>query len=152
MASKIEMAIMALLVIAIIVPSSISAYMIGIVNDRLKSIEETIKPPTPVTPTKLLRVGFAWPTMIDPAVGSDYSSSTSFTNLYDPFVFPTTTGDVKAWVAANWTVSTDGLTWTFTIRSDIKFHSNRTLKAEDVRFTMERLITIGEGYSYLFSP
>lgn len=101
---------------------------------------------------RLLRVGFAWPTYIDPAVGSDYSSSTAFTNLYDPLVFPTTTGDVKPWVAENWTVSTDGLTWTFTLRDDITFPSGRKLKADDVLFSMERLITIGEGYSYLFSP
>jgi len=101
---------------------------------------------------RLLRVGFAWPTYIDPAVGSDYSSSTAFTNLYDPLVFPTTTGDVKPWVAENWTMSEDGLTWNFTLRDDITFHSGRPLKAEDVLFSMERLITIGEGYAYLFSP
>lgn len=85
-------------------------------------------------------------------MGSDYSSSTSFTNLYDPLVFPITTGEVKPWVAKNWTVSEDGLTWTFTIRDDIKFHSGRPLKADDVLFSMERLIRIGEGFSYLFSP
>lgn len=101
---------------------------------------------------RLLRVGFAWPTKIDPAVGSDYSSSTAFTNLYDPLVFPTTTGDVKPWVAENWTVSEDGLTWNFTLRDDITFHSGRPLKADDVLFSMERLITIGVGYGYLFSP
>jgi len=146
MASKIDMAIAALLIIAIIVPSGIGAYMIG----KLSSIEDALKPPA--APTKLLRVGFAWPTFIDPAVGSDYSSSTAFTNLYDPLLFPTTTGDVKPWVATNWTVSTDGLTWTFTLNDSIKFHSGRPLKADDVLYSMERLITIGEGYAYLFSP
>jgi len=146
MASKFEITIVVLLIIAIITPSAISAYMIG----KLSSIEDALKPPP--APLKLLRVGFAWPTFIDPAVGSDYSSSTAFTNLYDPLLFPTTTGDVKPWVAENWTVSEDGLTWTFTLRDDIKFHSGRQLKADDVLFSMERLITIGEGYAYLFSP
>ncbi|MFB0513966.1 MAG: ABC transporter substrate-binding protein [Candidatus Bathyarchaeia archaeon] len=146
MASKIDITIVVLLIIAIITPSAISAYVIG----RLNSIEEAVKPPP--APAKLLRVGFAWPTYIDPAVGSDYSSSTAFTNLYDPLVFPTTTGDVKPWVAEDWTVSADGLTWTFTLNDNITFHSGRQLKADDVLFSMERLITIGEGYAYLFSP
>ncbi|MDH5374231.1 MAG: ABC transporter substrate-binding protein [Candidatus Bathyarchaeota archaeon] len=102
--------------------------------------------------TKLLRVGFAWPTFIDPAVGSDYSSSTAFTNLYDPLVFPTTTGEVKPWIVESWTTSQNGLNWTFTLRDDVTFHSGRQLKADDVLFSMERLITIGQGYAYLFSP
>ena len=150
MNSNINTMIVVLLIIAIITPSAITAYMIGTVNNRLSSIEDALKPPP--APTKLLRVGFAWPTFIDPAVGSDYSSSTAFTNLYDPLVFPTTTGEVKPWVAENWTVSEDGLTWTFTLNNTITFHSGRQLKADDVLFSMERLITIGEGYAYLFSP
>jgi len=85
-------------------------------------------------------------------VGSDYSSSTSFTNLYDPLVFPTPDGYVKPWVAESWNVSDDGLVWTFKIRKGIKFHSGRELTAEDVAFSMKRLLTIGEGYAYIFLP
>jgi peptide/nickel transport system substrate-binding protein len=152
MASKTEMAIIALVIIAIIVPSSISAYMIGAINERLANIEELLTPTPPVTPTKILRFGEAWPTFIDPAVGSDYSSSVCHVNLYDPLVFPTTTGDVKPWIATNWTVSEDGLTWNFTIKSGVKFHSGRELTSEDVLFSMNRTVRIGEGFSYLFSP
>ncbi len=103
-------------------------------------------------PERVLRVGFAWPTYIDPAVGSDFSSSASLCNLYDPLVWPTPEGDVEPWVAESWTSSADGLEWTFTIRKGIKFHTGNELTAEDVEFTMERLLTIGEGYSYLFAP
>ncbi|MDH5690125.1 MAG: ABC transporter substrate-binding protein, partial [Candidatus Bathyarchaeota archaeon] len=101
---------------------------------------------------KLLRVGFAWPTEPDPAVGSDYSSSTTFTALYDPLVYPTSAGTIIPWVAENWTISSDGLTWNFTIRKGITFHSGRELNASDVAFTMDRMITIGQGYGYLFIP
>ena len=37
---------------------------------------------------KALRITFSWPTFIDPAVGDDFSSSTSLANLYDTLVFP----------------------------------------------------------------
>lgn len=70
----------------------------------------------------VLRVTFAWPTYIDPAVGSDFSSSSSFVNLYDTLVYPDTKGDPLPHVATAWEASTDGLTWTFHLRNDVKFH------------------------------
>ena len=108
--------------------------------------------PPPPSPERVLRVGYAWPTYIDPAVGSDMSSSASLCNLYDPLVWPTPEGDVEPWVAESWTSSPDGLVWTFTIRTGIKFHTGNELTAEDVAFSMERLLAIGMGYSYLFTP
>jgi len=112
--------------------------------------------PTPTatpTPTKtVLRMGFAWPCYIDPAVGSDECSSSALVNLYDPLIFPTPEGDLKVWLAESWTISADGLVYTLKIRSGTKFHSGQQLTAEDVKFSMDRIITIGEGYAYLFSP
>lgn len=118
-------------------------------------------PATPATPSvtasprpteRVLRVGFAWPTYIDPAVGSDFSSTHAITNLYDPLVYPTADGGVIPWVAERWEVSEDGLTWTFYIRKGIKFHSGRELTAEDVAFSMKRMLIIGEGFAYLWAP
>jgi len=106
----------------------------------------------PTAKKTILRVAQAWPCYIDPAVGSDYVSSTSITNLYDPLIWPGTDGTPKPWVATNWTVSNDGLTWTFSIRKGIKFHSGRELTANDVAFSMKRLMTIGQGFAYLFIP
>ncbi|MGA2767014.1 MAG: ABC transporter substrate-binding protein [Candidatus Bathyarchaeia archaeon] len=99
-----------------------------------------------------LRIGWGGYTICDPGVGTDFSSSAAEINLYDPLVYPTTTGDVKPWVAENWTSSPDGLSWTFNIKQGIKFHTGRELTAEDVAFSMRRLVTIGEGYGYIFSP
>ncbi len=98
-----------------------------------------------------LRVTFAWPTYLDPAVGSDFSSSSSFVNLYDTLVYPTPEGGVKPNVAESWETTSDGLTWTFSLRKGIKFHDGSELTAEDVAFTMDRIIAIGEGYGYMFA-
>jgi len=98
----------------------------------------------------LLRVGFSWPTYIDPAVGFDFSSSSAIVNLYDSLVYPTADGTVVAHAATSWTVSDDNLTYTFNIRPGIMFHTGGEMTAEDVKFSMDRLLAIGEGYSYLF--
>jgi peptide/nickel transport system substrate-binding protein len=98
----------------------------------------------------MLRVTYAWPTYADPAVGSDYSSSSTFVNLYDSLVYPTLEGDVKPHLAEVWESSDDGLIWTFYLRKGINFHDGTELTAEDVKFSMDRLLTIGEGYGYLF--
>ncbi|MCS7241888.1 ABC transporter substrate-binding protein [Candidatus Caldatribacterium sp.] len=102
--------------------------------------------------TKIVRFTEAWPTYIDPAIAADFSSSVSVANLYDTLVFPTYDGEVVPHLAESWEVSGDGLTYTFYLRKGVKFHNGEELKAEDVVFSMERLLAIGQGYSYIFKP
>lgn len=97
-----------------------------------------------------LRVTWPYPCYIDPAVGSDFVSSASHVNLYDPLVFPDIKGNPQPHIAKSWEASSDGLNWTFYLRSGIKFHDGTELTAEDVKFSMDRLLTIGEGFAYLF--
>ena len=116
--------------------------------------KEAVVEPAPEVAIELkkeLRVTFAWPTYIDPAVGSDFSSSSAFVNLYDTLVYPTSTGGVEPHVAERWDASADGLTWTFYLRKGVKFHDGSELTAEDVAFSMDRLIAIGEGNAYLYA-
>lgn len=96
-----------------------------------------------------LRITFSWPNRIDPAVGNDYASSSSLANLYDTLIFPNAKGGADPWVAESWDISSDGLTYTFKLRNDVKFHDGSPLKASDVVFSYDRLKTIGEGYGYL---
>jgi len=97
-----------------------------------------------------LRATFAWPTFIDPAVGSDFSSTSSLCNLYDTLVFPNTAGGVDPYLAESWETSADGLTWTFHLKQGVKFHNGSELTASDVAFSMNRLLEIGEGLAYVF--
>ncbi len=110
---------------------------------------EATEPPPPPEKT-VLRATFAWPTYIDPAVGSDFSSTSSLVNLYDTLVFPNTEGGVDPWVAESWDVSDDGLTWTFNLREGVIFHNGSELTASDVAFSMNRMLEIGEGLAYVF--
>ncbi|MDQ7828107.1 MAG: ABC transporter substrate-binding protein [Armatimonadota bacterium] len=43
-------------------------------------------------------------------------------------------------LATRWQVSRDGLTYTFTLRSGVRFHDGTPLTAEAVKFTLERLL------------
>ena len=114
----------------------------------------TPPPPEPTTPLppekRVLRFTNAWPTYIDPAVGSDFSSTSSLVNLYDSLVFPNTEGGVDPWVAESWDISEDGLTWTFHLKEGVMFHNGTELTASDVAFSMNRILEIGEGLAYVF--
>ncbi len=110
--------------------------------------------PSPTATTakeKIIRQTNSWPLVMDPGVGSDYTASEMFCNLYDSLVFPNVDGSVKPWVATSWDISTDGLKYTFTLREDVKFHSGNPLTADDVVFSLNRMLAIGEGYGYLFT-
>jgi peptide/nickel transport system substrate-binding protein len=111
--------------------------------------------PAPASETvageRMLRVTFSWPLYADPAVGSDYASSTALVNLYDTLIFPTADGGSDPWLAESWDISPDGITYTFHLRQGVKFHDGTELQASDVVYSYNRLKTIGEGYAYLIS-
>ncbi|MEM3015558.1 MAG: ABC transporter substrate-binding protein [Nitrososphaerota archaeon] len=137
---KLTVALVAVVLIAVV-----AAVSLLVLNTSLLG-------PTQQQRERLLRVSFANVPYMDPAVGSDEASSVYFLNVYDTLVYPNKDGTVRPHVAEKWEVSGDGMTWTFTLRQGVKFHSGRELKAEDVVFSLRRMITIGEGYGYLFKP
>jgi peptide/nickel transport system substrate-binding protein len=49
----------------------------------------------------------------------------------------------KPAVAEKWDLSADGMTWTFTIRKDMKFTDGSPLTAEDVAFTFSQIVNAG---------
>jgi peptide/nickel transport system substrate-binding protein len=121
-------------------------------TEAAPATEEAAATEEPMAPTGgVLRVTFSWPTFIDPAVGSDFSSSTSLANIYDTLIFPNAKGGVDPWLAESWEISDDGLTYTFKLREGVKFHDGSELQASDVVYSFNRLQEIGEGYAYLIT-
>jgi len=88
---------------------------------------------------------------IDPAKGTDYTQTMALLNMYDGLVFPNADGDLVPHLATDWSVSDDNLTYTFQIREDATFHSGNSVRAEDVKFTVERFFDINQGYASLLS-
>lgn len=86
---------------------------------------------------------------IDPSKGTDYTQTMALLNLYDGLVFPDSDGNLQPHLAEDWTVSDDSKTYTFKLREDATFHSGNPVRAEDVKFTVERFYDIDQGYSSL---
>ncbi|MUT67533.1 ABC transporter substrate-binding protein [Paenibacillus sp. NEAU-GSW1] len=61
-------------------------------------------------------------------------------NVFDSLVVQLPDGSVKPWLAKSWTVSEDGLTYTFKLRDDVKFHDGTPFNAEAVKFNFDRVI------------
>src|SRR5499426_4930513 len=59
----------------------------------------------------------------------------------DPYNYPNVIGDV----ASEWKISADGLTYTFKIRSGIRFHDGSPLTAADVKASFDKIIFPPDG-------
>lgn len=87
---------------------------------------------------------------LDPAKASDYADSILMFNLYDTLVIPKQgQPGYEPFLAKSWE-SRDGKVFTFKLRDDVKFQSGNPLTAEDVVFSLERMLALGQGLSYLF--
>lgn len=101
---------------------------------------------------KVLRISEASGYVIDPSSAMDLASTTACVNMYDSLVYPDLDGEIVPSLAeSNWTTSSDGLTWDFTIKEGVKFHDGTEMKASDVAFSANRMLTLGTGYAYLFT-
>ena len=49
------------------------------------------------------------------------------------------------WVAKDWEISGDGLTYTFNLNEGITFHDGSDLTASDVKFTFDRILAMNES-------
>jgi len=94
-------------------------------------------------------------TAIDPQAAVDESSLHSAINLYDPLIYPNVeqgTMNPRPHIAESWQVTPDGKTYTFKIRRGVKFHSGRELTAEDVAWSMDRMLRTKRGFFWVFEP
>jgi peptide/nickel transport system substrate-binding protein len=78
---------------------------------------------------------------LNPFVGILASSYELFQLNYDTLTeYSAKDFSVKPGLASSWTTSPDGLTWTFTIRSGVKWSDGVPLTAHDVAYTFNRIM------------
>ncbi|MEB6378398.1 ABC transporter substrate-binding protein [Leclercia adecarboxylata] len=79
---------------------------------------------------------------LDPAAMTGNEVVGIVVNLYDSLVEldPNTLTNVKPALAKSWDISPDGKTLTFHLRDNVTFHSGNPLTAEDVVWSMRRLL------------
>lgn len=99
--------------------------------------------PAPSAPesggTLVYATGDAEPTCLDPHVGGNYPQALISTQYLEPLVGRDEDGEITPWLATDWTVSDDGLTWDFTLREDVVFTDGTPLDAAAVKANIEHL-------------
>ena len=75
------------------------------------------------------------------AISNDASSSGVLGYLFEGLTETSwLTDDVESLLAESWERSEDGLTWTFHLRDDVRWHDGEPFTAHDVDFTFNRII------------
>ena len=87
---------------------------------------------------------------LDPHIASSEATFQVLNNVIESLTFFDDDTNLIPWLAESWGRSEDGLTWTFNLRQDVVFSNGRELTAEDVKWTLERLIDpeIGSGNAF----
>lgn len=58
--------------------------------------------------------------------------------MYDSLVRVTPKGDIIPWLAEKWTVSPDGKSYTFNLKTGVKYHDGSAFDAESVKWNLDR--------------
>jgi peptide/nickel transport system substrate-binding protein len=97
------------------------------------------------------------PSTLDPGRAADTTTIGFMLNVYETLIFfdrekidqfvPMLATEVPT--LENGLISPDGLTYTFPIRSGVKFHNGDTLTAEDVEYSFEKLLVVDHGPMWL---
>jgi len=79
------------------------------------------------------------PDSLDPHKTSGTLTFQTLKSVYDTLAEPDKTGKIVPALAEKWDISTDGMTWTFTLRKGVVFHNGDKLTSQDVKATFERI-------------
>ena len=92
------------------------------------------------------------PETCDPARGTGENDRLLYVNAYECLVKPNEKdGSPEPALAESWEAADDGLTYTFKLRSDVCFADGTAMTAEDVKYSLDRMIALGQGYAYILS-
>lgn len=90
---------------------------------------------------------------LDPAQAYEFTSGEVVVNMYDRLVQynPDNLEKLDPALAESWTVSPDGKTIVFKLRTGVKFASGNPVRAEDVVFSLKRVIVLKKAPSFILS-
>lgn len=77
---------------------------------------------------------------LDPSIDTSPISLNVFKNIYDQLTDIAADGSVKPQLATSWEVSADAKVWTFTIRTNVKFHDGSMLTIDDVVESFQKIM------------
>ncbi|MDH6233690.1 ABC-type transport system substrate-binding protein [Mesorhizobium soli] len=78
---------------------------------------------------------------LDPAIGYDWQNWSMIKSLFSGLMdYEPGTTNLKKALAEDYTISEDGKTFTFTLHKGVKFQNGRELTAEDVKYSIDRVV------------
>ena len=81
-------------------------------------------------------------TTLDPQVGYDWQNWSVIKSIFDGLMdYKPGTTELEPDLAESYTVSDDGLTYTFKLRDGVKFHNGRAMTSADVKYSFERAVS-----------
>lgn len=94
-----------------------------------------------------LRVGIPGvPAVLDPVTAADGATPLIARHVFDTLVaYRETSTDVEPALATRWTVSRDGLVWSFRLRDNVRFHDGTPVTAAEVAASFERHLRGDDG-------
>ncbi len=89
-----------------------------------------------------LRVGLgSIPTVLDPATALEGSVPLIARHVFDTLLqYRDGSSDVEPGLATSWSVSRDGLSWTFRLRDGVRFHDGTPLTSRQVAESLDRIV------------
>ena len=82
---------------------------------------------------------------LDPHKATAAGTKEVLFNIFEGLVKPDENGNLMNAIASDYTVSEDGLRYTFTLRENVKFHNGNVVTAEDVKYSLERASGLLDG-------
>jgi peptide/nickel transport system substrate-binding protein len=93
------------------------------------------------------------PKNLDPHAVYDVPMQIFMLNVYDGlYRYQGNPPKLEPWLAKSHSVSDDGLTWDFKLRQGVKFHDGSEVTAEDVVYSVRRMLALGKAPSGAFRP
>jgi peptide/nickel transport system substrate-binding protein len=80
------------------------------------------------------------PISLDPHTNSNFSSIQAFDHIYESLTSYDEKTNIVPALAQSWDVTNGGKTYTFKLRPNVKFHNGQPMTAEDVKYSIERVI------------
>lgn len=78
---------------------------------------------------------------LDPAIGYDWQNWSMIKSLFDGLMdYKPGTTELIPDLAESYTISDDGLVYTFKLRSGVKFHNGRVMTSADVKYSLDRVV------------
>ena len=106
---------------------------------------------TATSHSKVIRVGNGTePADLDPHVVTGVQEHKIITALLEGLVTYSPTGDTAPGVAEHWTISDDGLVYTFHLRADAKWSNGEPLTSQDFVSSFKRILTPSLGAEYAY--